>query len=84
MGKLVTDETLKLLVEAVKNSATVTAQKEEIQTEGDKQLKAILAASQEILKVKGELQSQIDEKAVGVGVVFRVSENNGLQIFYKK
>lgn len=53
MGKLATDETLQLLVETVKNSDTVKAQKEEIEAEGLKQTTTLTkAAAEELVKLQ--------------------------------
>ena len=61
-----------------------TEQVTKVESAGTAQVKAVQSAAEELLKTKAGLEAKIDTKAEGVGIIFRMSENNGLQILCKK
>lgn len=64
MGRLATDETLNKVVDAIKNSETVQAQKEEIQAEGVRVLATIPQDYKETVKEVGSLKEDIGNHGV--------------------
>ena len=66
IGKLATDETLNKVVDAIKNSETVQAQKEEIQTGGGRRVLATIPQDykktvEEVSSLKEDLSNKISK-----------------------
>lgn len=71
MGRLATDETLNKVVDAIKNSETVQAQKEEIQAEGARVLATIPQDYKKTVEDVSSLKEDIDD------LIYKYQENNG-------
>lgn len=84
--RLATDESLLLLVDAVKNTETVQQAKTEIQSEGDKQVKNVQDAASEVITDINQLAKNTSDiaelKSDLGGLSFSITENGILRVTY--
>lgn len=84
--RLATDESLLLLVDAVKNTETVQQAKTEIQSEGDKQVKNVQDAASKVITDINQLAKNTADiaelKSDLGGLSFSITENGILRVTY--